>query len=159
MPTSAPGSRRGGGAPRGFTLIELLVVISIVALAAGVVTLALRDGEAAQLDVEGERLASLLEIARADARVNANEVRFVPAGEGRAADADDFHFVGLPPQRRLPRHWLDRRVSAQVVGGTSLVLGPDAILPPQRLVLRLAERRLELASDGLGPFAVVVPPS
>jgi general secretion pathway protein H len=45
-------------------------------------------------------------------------------------------------------------VSAQIVGGTTLVLGPDAILPPQRIVLRLEDQRLELASDGLGPFAV-----
>ena len=35
-----------------------------------------------------------------------------------------------------------------------VVLGPEAILPPQRIVLRLENQRLELASDGLGPFAV-----
>ena len=55
----------------------------------------------------------------------------------------------------MPTRWLDPQVSAQVVGGTTLVLGPDAILPAQRIVLRLADRRLELATDGLGPFAVV----
>jgi general secretion pathway protein H len=34
------------------------------------------------------------------------------------------------------------------------VLGPSAILPPQRIVLTLGDQRLELASDGLGPFEV-----
>ncbi|MDP1649980.1 MAG: prepilin-type N-terminal cleavage/methylation domain-containing protein [Rubrivivax sp.] len=160
MPTSAPGSSFKPDlalAQRGFTLIELLVVIAIVALSAGVVSLALRDGDAAQLEEEGERLTALLETARADARALGAAVRFVPAGEGQAQDAQEpqFRFVGLPSLRKMPTRWLDARVSAQVVGGSVLVLGPDAILAPQRIVLRLADRRLELATDGLGPFAVV----
>ena len=36
-------------------------------------------------------------------------------------------------------------------------LGPAAILPPQRIVLTLSEQRLELVSDGLGPFTVAPP--
>ena len=160
MPTSAPGSSLGPGvapAQRGFTLIELLVVIAIVALSAGVVSLALRDGDAAQLEEEGERLTALLETARADARALGAAVRFVPAGDAQGPDAQgaQFRFVGLPSLRTMPTRWLDRRVSAQVVGGSVLVLGPDAILPAQRIVLRLSDRRLELATDGLGPFAVV----
>jgi general secretion pathway protein H len=146
-------------ARRGFTLIELLLVVMIVALSAGVVSLALRDRDAAQLEEEGARLAALLEMARADARVSGVAVLFVPAGESSLPDAPQFQFVGLPAQRRLPTRWLDARVNAQIVGGTSLVLGPDAILPPQRIVLRLEDRRLELATDGLGPFSVVSPES
>ena len=141
--------------PRGFTLIELLLVIMIVALSAGVVSLALRDSDAAQLEEEGARLAALLEMARADARVSGVAVLFVPAGDAAAPDQPQFQFVGLPAQRKLPTRWLDPRVDAQIVGGTTLVLGPDAILPAQRIVLRLDDRRLELATDGLGPFSVV----
>jgi general secretion pathway protein H len=33
------------------------------------------------------------------------------------------------------------------------VLGPEPILPAQRIVLRLEDRRVVLASDGLAPFA------
>jgi general secretion pathway protein H len=44
-----------------------------------------------------------------------------------------------------------------VVGTNGVVLGPEAILPPQRIVLLLADKRLELASDGLSPFAAVRP--
>jgi general secretion pathway protein H len=139
-------------------LLELLVVLAIVALSAGVVTLALRDGDMAQLEEEGARLAALLEMARADARASGIAVSFVPVADANAPDAAQFRFVGLPSQRKLPTHWLHENVSAQIVGGTALVLGPDAILPPQRIVLRLADRRLELASDGLGPFAVAASP-
>jgi general secretion pathway protein H len=160
MPTSGPGSSRAPAAPaarrrRGFTLIELLVVIAIVALSAGIVSLSLRDGDAAQLEEEGARLSALLEMARTEARVLGVAVLFVPAPDaGAPASAAQFRFVGLPVRREMPTRWLDPRVGAQVVGGTSLVLGPDAILPAQRIVLRLADRRLELATDGLGPFAV-----
>jgi len=165
MPTSAPGSRPrrstpgGTRAQRAFTLIELLVVIAIVALSAGVVSLALRDADQARLEEEGERLTALLETARADARVLGVAVSFVPAGEGQpqGADAAQFRFVGLPALRKMPTRWLDPRIGAEVVGGTTLLLGPEAILPAQRIVLRLGERRLELATDGLGPFAVAAP--
>ena len=59
---------------------------------------------------------------------------------------------------KLPTRWLDSAVNAQVIGATSLVLGPEAILPPQRLVLRLGERRLDIGSDGIAAFAVVPAP-
>ena len=58
----------------------------------------------------------------------------------------------------MPTHWLDGRVSAQVVGARTLVLGPSAILAPQRVVLSLGERRLELATDGLAPFGAAAAP-
>jgi general secretion pathway protein H len=169
MPISVPGSsfgwRSGSGRharaarscrERGFTLIELLVVIAIIAVSAGLITLSLRDGHAARLEEEGARLAALLEMARAEARVSGAAVRWVP----KRADSNDpdpniqFRFVGLSLQQALPTRWLDAGTSAQIVGAATVVLGPEAILPPQRIVLRLENQRLELASDGLGPFAV-----
>jgi general secretion pathway protein H len=156
MRISVPGnsgrvcSRRGAG---GFTLIELLVVIAVIAISIGVVSLALRDGRAAKLDEEGARLAALLDIARAEARVAGVTVRWIPAA-GTEVDASGFHFVGLPASQPMPTQWLDPQTRAEVVGGTAVLLGPEAILPPQRIVLELAGHRLELASDGLGPFAV-----
>lgn len=149
MPTSVPGSKA-----RGFTLIELVVVLAIVAVAAGVITLAIRDPAQTRLDHEAVRLASLLESARAEARNGGWAVVWVP---GADAEGRQFRFVGLPKGLEMPTRWIDERVAAQVVGGTSLVLGPDAILPPQRVVLQLDDRRLEVATDGLGSFAVVEP--
>jgi general secretion pathway protein H len=164
MPTSDPGSSAAAGGARaaghGFTLIELLIVIAIVALGAAVMSLALRDRDEARLEEEAARLAALLESARTEARAAGLPVRWVPAQAADAAGADDgtgFRFVGLPAAFALPTRWLEPRVSAQVVGAAALVLGPDAILPPQRVVLALDERRLEVGSDGLGPFAVRPP--
>ena len=158
--------RRGSGAMgcrRGFTLIELLVVLVLVAIGAGVVSLALRDGAATKLEEEGARLSALLEGARAESRAAGVPVVWVPGREEgsiagaseTAGAAEGFRFVGLPVSMHMPRHWLEPRVTAQVVGGKSLVLGPDAIVPPQRLVLSLDDRRIEIATDGLAPFAVI----
>jgi general secretion pathway protein H len=74
-----------------------------------------------------------------------------------AANADEapFRFVGLRAKSTLPERWLDDRVRAHVIGNNSVVLGPDAILPPQRIVLSLDAQRLEVASDGLAAFAVI----
>jgi general secretion pathway protein H len=158
MPISAPGSRhaprllRPPRLARGFTLLELLVVLTIVAMVSGVVVLSMRDGLSTQLEREGERLGALLESARAEARASGAAVSWVP---GASPDEAAFRFVGLGAGR--PSRWLDDRVTAQVLGRRALVLGPDAILPAQRVVLRLADRRLDLATDGLGPFTAVAP--
>ncbi len=147
-------------APRGFSLVELLIVIAIVAVGAALASWALPDGEAARLEEEGERLAALLDLARAESRVAGLAVLWVPrdmqdAGGPAAAPARDFRFVGLPAAIELPQHWLHAGVRAEVVGTRSLLLGPEAILPPQRVRLQLEGRQLELASDGLGGFAAV----
>ena len=170
MPTSGPGSSAAAPlrpvqgrrrAAAGFTLIELLIVIAIVAVSAGLIVLSLRDGNEARLEEEGARLTALLEMARAEARVSGTTVLWVPKRD-ESSDADagvQFRFVGLSAQQPMPTRWLDAATRAQVVGGVAVVLGPEAILPPQRIVLRLADQRLELASDGLGPFTVASAPA
>ena len=138
-------------------MIELLIVIAIMAIAAGLVAWALPDGDAARLEEEAARLSALLEMARAEARVSGVTVRWVPQRDEQplvdlAGQPVHFRFVGLPRTSELPSRWLDPRTSAQVVGSSSVLLGPEAILPEQRIVLQLAGQRLELACDGLGPF-------
>jgi general secretion pathway protein H len=155
-PVHPPRLRRlltpGFKAPRGFTLIELLVVLLLVAIGTGVVSLALRDASGRKLEEEAARLIALLEGARAESRAAGMVVRWVPF---EAADTNAaFQFVGLPASLRMPTHWLVPGVSAQVQGANALLLGPEAILPAQRVVLRLADQRVELATDGLAPFAV-----
>jgi general secretion pathway protein H len=138
----------------GFTLMELLIVIAIVAVAVGVMSLSLRGGRAAKLEEEAARLATLLEMARAEARASGAAVRWTPVSANLpASDGAQFRFAGLPRTQNLPDRWLDPATSAEIIGAAAVVLGPEAILPAQRIVLRLGERRVDVASDGLAPFA------
>lgn len=151
MQTSGPGSDRRRRA-RGFTLIELLVVIAIIALTASLVAVALRDGSEQRLERDGLRLALLMETARAESRATGLPVWWRPAA---APEADGFRFQGLTAAQALPTGWLDPETRAEVETGTAVQLGPEAILPPQRVRLRLGQQQLVVATDGLGPFEVI----
>jgi general secretion pathway protein H len=149
MPTSAPGSSGRAG---GFTLIELLIVVALIAIATAVASLALRDPAAAKLENEAARLVALLESARAEARASGLSARWEPLAE--QADGSGFRFVGLPANESLPTHWLDASTAATVIGARAIVLGPEPLIGEQRIVLRLDNQRLMLATDGIGPFVV-----
>ena len=141
------GRRPGRAAAQGgFTLLELLVVIAIMALATAGVGLALRDSGATQLQREGERLAALLESARAQSRASGAAVRW-------RADAQGFRFEGLP-SLALPSRWLD---SATGVRGPGVLwLGPEPLIGPQQVVIvspSYPQRAVRVATDGLHPFA------
>jgi general secretion pathway protein H len=140
---------KGPQGSSGFTLVELLVVLMLVGISVAVVSLALRDPSAARLEQEGARLAAVLEAGRAESRALGVPVRFELVSPG---EAEDFHFIGLPPQLKLPQRWLNEDLQAKIIGASALQLGPEPLIGPQRISLRLGEQQLVLATDGLGPF-------
>lgn len=141
---------------RGFSLIELMIVVALIGLASSLVVLAIRDPAATRLEREAARLAALLDAARAESRASGLAVRWVPGRAGDApAETPDYRFVGLPRTIQFPGRWLDPATRAEIVGSASLQLGPEPMIGRQRVVLHLADQRIELATDGLGPFTVV----
>ncbi|MFM9880658.1 MAG: Tfp pilus assembly protein FimT/FimU [Burkholderiaceae bacterium] len=134
---------------RGFTLLELLVVITIIAIGSAGVSFAMRDSAETQVEREAQRLTALLEAARLQSRAVGVPVRWVATEAG-------FAFVGLQNDS-LPTRWLSP--GTQVVGTTTLTLGPEPIIGPQSLLLSAGNppHTLRIATDGLRPFSVVTP--
>jgi general secretion pathway protein H len=154
MQTSAAGSKSAWRPARGFTLLELLVVVALIALATAGVGLSLRDAAQSALERDADRLASLLESARAQARASGVAVQWRPTATG-------FVFEGLP-RSTLPTQWLANTTSATVT--TPVVLGPEPLIGPQAVALSqwrssnnsdvTEPRTLWVVTDGLRPFQV-----
>ena len=161
MPTSAAGSKQAAQAERrdhtiaptctpvqrGFTLIELMVVVALIAVATAGAALSLRDSASTALERDAQRLAALLESARAQAR--ASDARVVwQVQEG------SFVWQGLP--RAAAAHtWLSPDTRSR--NTDPVVLGPEPLIAPQRIELYSATQpgqRLWVVSDGLRPFGV-----
>ena len=128
-----------------------MVVVLIVAVSTGLVSLSLRDRSQSKLEEEGARLSALLETARTQSRIVGTDVRWSPLTTG------GFEFLGLPAlaAKELPTRWLDDETTATVVGAPQLLLGPEPLLPAQRVVLHLHDREIAVGTDGLSPFQIV----
>lgn len=138
-----------------------MVVVLIVGLTGALATLALRDGETRRLEEEGARLAALLDSARLESRAAGVAITWRPSGApGPAPNAgsapSDFRFewdrsAGTLP---FPSRWLYPETQAEVEGASRVILGPEPILPAQRIRLRTKDRSLVVGSNGLDPFTV-----
>lgn len=131
----------------GLTLLELLVVVALLGLATAAVSFVLREPGADQVEQEAQRLAALLEAARADSRRSGQPVRWQVAEAG-------FAFEGLQGAA-LPQRWSQPGLSAQVEQGDALLLGPEPVIGPQAVAVFLQARpalRWRVATDGVRPF-------
>ena len=146
-------ARRCAATPvaKGFTLIELMVVVTLIAVATAGAVLALRDSASTVLERDAQRLAAVLESARARARASDAMVVWQAQGQG-------FELRGLPAPQ-TPQAWLSPETRSRTTG--PVLLGPEPLIPPQRIELHSAsqpQQSLWVATDGLRPFAVVRQP-
>lgn len=141
---------------RGFTLMELMVVVAIIAIGSAGVMLAIPDASTTALERDAQRLAALLDSARAQSRASGLAVVWHATPEG-------FKFDGLPQAKnastgelvdlvKFPTNWLS--ADTRVDDNSRLALGPEPIIAQQELVLLNAARSLTLATDGIRPFAI-----
>lgn len=164
MPTSAAGNKvklKINHSVLGFTLIELLVVIALIAIGTAAVSFSLRDASQTALERDSERLAALLESARARSRSSGVPVRWHPVtetananyvnGANTGSTSAAFVFEGLPPDT-LPSVWLSPQT--QVSANSQLTLGPDPIIGPQSVMLRSQHFQMWVSTDGIQPFRV-----
>lgn len=132
---------------RGFTLLELLLVVAIIAMATAGVSLALRDSAHSQLEMEAQRLAAVLDAARAQARATGVPVRWQATDNGYTLDG-----------RTTPWQYPGIAAEAPPQG---LLLGPEPLMA--RTSVRLwrtdqSANSLWVATDGLRPFGIVSAP-
>jgi general secretion pathway protein H len=156
---------------RGFTLIEIMVVVTIIAIGSAGVALALRDSAADAAQREGERLAAILEAARAQSRASGIPVVFRPvearelaaAGLGSAPGFVVFAVGQTDPRAVRPQSWAEadtQLVSAEqgkapgqrFERSGAMLVGPEPILAPSRIVLQHGAAQVEVATDGVRPF-------
>lgn len=53
-----------------------------------------------------------------------------------------------------PTRWLHEGTAAEVLGTPRVILGPEPLIPPQRIRLRLGQQQLTLVTDGLSGFQI-----
>jgi len=140
MPTLAAGNK-------GFTLIEMLVVLAVIAIGTAGVSLSLRDSAQSALERDAQRLAALLDSARAKSRASGVPVVWRVQAEG-------FVFDGLA-RNNLPQSWLNAQTFS--LTAQPVLLGPEPIIGAQSVALSSSARShavLWVTTDGLRPFTV-----
>lgn len=134
----------------GFTLVELMVVVAVVAIGSAGVAVTLRDSAQAALRIEAQRLAAVLDSARAQARATGRPVRW------RAVEGG-FVLEGLPQVQGIQR-WQVQNIAARSTQADGMVeLGAEPIMVPQSVRLWQLDRpqtAAQITTDGVHPFTL-----
>ncbi len=82
----------------GFTLIEVMVVVVIIAVLSSMLVIVALPGDAELADQEARRLATLLELASAEARASGESIAWSPEEDGYSfwQRSDDGEWVRFP---------------------------------------------------------------
>jgi general secretion pathway protein H len=138
---------------RGFTLLELLVVIAVIALGTAGVAMAMRDSSQTMVEREATRLAALLDAGRAQSRATGSLVTWETVQGDQRQPV--MRWSGLKHKEPLPTTWLDAQT--QVRTKARWVLGPDPVIAPQTIELKIGTEIRRVVSDGIGAFTVETP--
>jgi general secretion pathway protein H len=138
---------------RGFTLIELLLVVALIAIAAGVASLAVGGDEPRKLREETERLAALFRIAQSEARVSGRTLAW-------EADYSGYSFrVMSGDSREELREELQRRrawpFEVERIGTPRVLIRREPVREPVVIEIATRSRDLHLSLDALGNLAAL----
>lgn len=148
--------RLPAGLRQGFTLLETLVVVLLIGILAGIATYSMRSDSAVEL--EGMRLASLIELAQEEAILNSTEYALVfrptgyvfyaadETGWQEAAGESIFRLRSLPSATEI-RLYLDGD-EVVVAGSDSEVIKEGGTPPKPALYI--------LSSGEFTPFEIVL---
>lgn len=121
----------------GFTLIEVLVVVAIIAAASAILVFAASPSDATRARTEARRLATLLELAIAEARAGGQSIAWSPVPEGYAfyRRADDGEWKEFEADSAYRRRTLPEGVTLRDVAVDSRALreGERIVMTPYGL--------------------------
>ena len=149
--------------PPGFTLIELLVVLLIMGLLAGMVSVIVRPDDRGLARLEAERLAQLLGLAAAQARLTGHSIAWSADAAGyrfwRMTDGATWSEIrddDLLRARLLPQGMAisGLQVENRPAGDLRLVFAPYAPPLPFTVELSLGATRTGVAASPLGEVTV-----
>lgn len=127
-----------------------MVVVALIAVATASAVLSMRDSASTALERDAQRLAAVLEAARAQARANDAAVWWL---------SNELGYVLRGPSRpEVQQAWLSQHTRTRST--TPVQLGSEPLMAAQRIELFSAlspQHRLWVVTDGLRPFAVQVP--
>jgi general secretion pathway protein H len=145
---------------KGFTLIELLVTLAVIGICVVLVAASAAPDDRTRVQVEGERLAQLLDLAATQARLTATPIRWSAGRSGYnfLRYTEDAGWSALPDgvlarARVFPDgvHVSDVRLdNTRRAGAPQLVFSPHAPAPVFSIGLSAGSARCRIVGSALG---------